>query len=403
MLSRLIVTVLLLVLMMPLVTGCWNRKELNELGITSAIGFDYAAGRVRVTAQVIDPGEISNRTGGGTSSRAPVTLYEETAGSVMEAIRAITTKSPRKVYLSHLRVVIIDEKLAREGMRNIIDFLSRDHELRRDFFILVAQNTTSREILNILTTIEKIPANKIYNSLKVAEESWAPVFGTNLETLVYSLVTEGLNPLLPGIRIEGDPRLGEMQENVEHISSPARLTLSGLAVFRGDRLVGWMKGTEGVGANFIMNKVKSTVIRVACPETKGNVTMEIIRSQSRIKSEIKDSGPSVRIEVMGEANVADVECQIDLSDPSAIKELEQALDEQVGKLIKQAIASSQHKFKSDVFGFGNILYRQHPRLWQSLKGYWKDKYPKIPTEVDVKISIRRTGTVTKSFITEIKE
>ncbi|WP_159885309.1 Ger(x)C family spore germination protein [Paenibacillus puerhi] len=394
--------VLLLSISVPLMSGCWNRKELNELGITSALGFDYQNGRIQVTAQVMDPGEISNRSGGSSSGRAPVTLYEETAGSVMEALRSLTTKSPRKIYLSHLRIVIINEQLAKNGIRSIIDFLSRDHELRRDFYILVAKNSTAREILNTFTTIEKIPANKIYNSLKVAEENWAPVFGTNLEYLIYSLVTEGLNPLLPGISIVGDAKLGEKKENVEHISSPARLTITGLAVFRGDRLIGWMSRSEGVGANFITNKVKSTVIRVACPESKGSVTLELMRTQSRMKIASHQGQPAINIEVSGEANIGDVECSLDLSDPQTITNLEKALDMRITTLMKQAIKNSQ-KINSDIFGFGNAIYQQKPKLWLTLSDHWRDKYPEFPSRVKADIRIRRTGTVSQSFINEVKE
>ena len=41
--------------------------------------------------------------------------------------------------MSHLRIVVFGEELAREGIAKAIDFLLRDHEIRADFYMLVAR------------------------------------------------------------------------------------------------------------------------------------------------------------------------------------------------------------------------------------------------------------------------
>ncbi|MCZ8522605.1 MULTISPECIES: Ger(x)C family spore germination protein [Paenibacillus] len=385
-----------------LTTGCWNRRELNELAIASSMGFDVVKGGVTITVQVIDPGEISNKAGGGSAGRAPVTLYDAHEDTVFQAIRSITTKSPRKIYLSHLRIVVISEELARKGIRNIIDFLSRDHELRRDFYILIARGKAS-DVLNTLTTIEKIPANKMFNSVKVAEESWGPVLGTNLEDLIGKLVRPGIAPLVPGIRIIGNKEQGSKKSNVERIASPARLNIGGLAIFHKDKLLGWLNEKEGVGANFILNKMKSTVVAASCPGGTGKLGAEVIRSESSMKASNQGDNPLIVIEVRSEANVADVECSLDLTKKETIKELETSLNDEIRGMIDGAIRAAQKKFKSDAFGFGDTIRRKKPELWARLEDQWNEIYPTVPYEIRVETKLRRTGTMSQSFIEEIKE
>ncbi|WP_281890333.1 hypothetical protein [Paenibacillus sp. YYML68] len=145
MLKPVITCVLCLLLAIPL-TGCWNRKELNDLAIAGGLAIDQAdASQYKVTVQVVDPSEVASRKGGG--GRSPVLTFEATAPSVFEAIRKLTTSSPRKIYLSHLRIVVLGQQLAERGIAKPLEFLSRDHEVRSDFFVILAKDAKASDIL----------------------------------------------------------------------------------------------------------------------------------------------------------------------------------------------------------------------------------------------------------------
>lgn len=38
-------------------TGCWSRKEINELAITSALGFDYVDDQYVISTEILNPGD----------------------------------------------------------------------------------------------------------------------------------------------------------------------------------------------------------------------------------------------------------------------------------------------------------------------------------------------------------
>ena len=42
-------------------SGCWNRRELNDLAIAVAAGVDWVDGRYRLTVQVANPGAHRQR------------------------------------------------------------------------------------------------------------------------------------------------------------------------------------------------------------------------------------------------------------------------------------------------------------------------------------------------------
>lgn len=391
----------MLILVLTVNTGCWNRRELNDLAIEVAMGIDKSGGQYRITTQVVDPGEVAARKGG--TGRTPVTVYQATSGTIFEAQRKMTTMSPRKIYIAHLRMVVIGEELAREGISEFLDFLSRDHEQRPDFFVVVAKGTSAENVLKILTPLEKIPANKLFYSLKTSEKVWAPTSSVTLDVLISDLVSTGKQPVLTGLEIKGDQEAGESTENIEEIAAPAQLQYSGLGVFKKDKLVGWLNEAESKGYNYIMDNVKNTVGVIRCPKG-GKAGMEVIRSKAVMKGKVKNGKPEADVEIRIEANVGEIACKnLDLTKTDTIYEMEARSEQRVKEITEKAIKKAQKKYKADIFGFGEAVHRANPKFWKRIEKNWDREFVDLPVNVKVDVKIRRTGTVSQSFLKELKE
>lgn len=380
-------------------TGCWNRRELNELALAVAMSIDKVDDQYEITVQVVDPGEVASNQGG--TGRTPVTTYSETADHLFEAVRKITTISPRKIYFSHLQRFVISEEIAQEGIKNTLDFLTRDAEFRKDFYIVVSKDIEARDILQNLTSIEKIPASKLRSSLETSEKSWAPTVAIQMDELISSMTSDGKEPVLTGITIIGDKEKGELKDNVEKISSYSHLKYTSIAVFNEDKLVGWLNEKESKGYNYIAKNVKSTVGSVACPD-KGELVLEIFNSKAKVKGKVVKGKPQININITIDANIGEVTCHLDLTKPETITKIEK----NAGKVNKDIIETSIKKAKElkvDIFGFGEVIHRSDPKQWKLLKNDWNEQFVNIPVHVKSEFKIRRTGTVNQSFLENVKE
>lgn len=380
-------------------TGCWSRRELNDLAIVTAIGIDKQGGEFQLSVQVADPAEVAAQK--GTSGRAPVTMYNASGDTVFEAIRKMTTVTPRKLYFSHLRIFVISEELAREGIGKILDLFSRDHEVRTDFYMVVSKGTKARDILNVVTPLEKIPATKMYTSLEVSEKAWAPTVSIQLDELISDLVNEGRHAVLTGIHIQGGPPKGIGNDNVDMIDSPANLQYGGIAVFKRDKLIGWLNEEESKGYSNLTDKLDSTVIAITCPKG-GKMGVEVIQSKTKIKGMVKDGIPQVEVNVYTEANIADVECEVDLIKTKTLSELEKRV-EQVMKSDAEHSVKKAKQLQSDIFGFGEAIHRSDPEYWNKVKKEWNQRFQDLQVKINVDVKIRRLGTVGDSFLNKIKE
>ncbi|MDQ6422436.1 Ger(x)C family spore germination protein [Paenibacillus sp. LHD-117] len=390
----------LLILSMLFVSGCWNRRELNELAIAVGIAIDKAGDRYKVSVQVVEPNEIAGKKGGAVS---PVTMYQSTGRSIFEAGRRMTTVSPRKIYYSHLRMLVIGEEVARDGIGNVLDFLSRDHELRTDYFIAVAKHTTAENTLKILTPIERIPAVKLYSTLESSEKAWAPTTTVTLDELLTTLVSSGRQAVLTGLQVIGDQKTGEKRQNLQTVKGNTKLRYSGIAVFKADKLIGWLSEEESKAYAYINNTLDSTSGVVQCPDGGGIATGEIIRSDTKVKGKMIDQTPHIYIDVRSELNVAEVQCSIDLTRTDTIAKLEQLTNAKVKTFIERTIKTVQTKYKVDIFGFGEVIRREDPMAWRTLKHDWDKTFRKVQVHVTVENKIRRLGTVNNSFIEEMNK
>ena len=75
--------ILLLLSLIFLLSGCWDKRELNELAITMALGIDKSDDGYKVTAQVAVPSELSSKGGPGHSQ---IVLFQATGKTVEDAI-----------------------------------------------------------------------------------------------------------------------------------------------------------------------------------------------------------------------------------------------------------------------------------------------------------------------------
>ncbi|WP_246132103.1 Ger(x)C family spore germination protein [Paenibacillus hemerocallicola] len=391
--------VTMLVLGCTILTGCWDRRELNDLAIAVGIGMDRDGSQVQVTAQIVNPAEVASKKGGGGYS-TPVTILSATEKTFFEALRKLTTVAPRRVFASHLRVLIIGEDLARQGIEKVMDGISRNHEFRSDFFLIVAKGARADEVLEILTPIEKIPANKMFNTLEMSERVWAPTVKMPLDRFISDLSDPSKDAVLTGIRIEGDQEAGRTKGNVGKTGDYTKLQYSGLALFKGDKLIDWLNDEESKGYNYIMDNVKNTVGHLTCP--KGDeLTVEVVRASSKVTGKVAGGKPKIEVHIFAEENVGEVQCEVDLTKTETIEQLEALAEQKLKKIITASIRKAQ-KHKADIFGFGEAIEDADPKAWLDMKRDWGSRFAELDVSVRTDVEIRRLGTTNNSLLEKRK-
>ena len=105
---------LLLIASLPILPGCWDRKELNEIALIRAIGIDRTEdGQIEVALLQAIPQRAgmpgSGKKRGSKGCSRPRASHPR--GEV-----EIAAKLGRKIFAGHQEVVVLGKRLARKGI-----------------------------------------------------------------------------------------------------------------------------------------------------------------------------------------------------------------------------------------------------------------------------------------------
>ena len=172
-----------------------------------------------------------------------------------------------------------------------------------------------------------------------------------------------------------DPVVCRIEIINEKDSKNKKMRFTGAAVFKKDKLVGFLDCPETRGLNWILGKVKSGIIVVKSPKEKTrNVALEIIRASSKITPEIQDGELVITVEIKEEGNLAEQMSNIELTNIEMFKMLEQRKTAVIKNEIESVLKKAQREWGVDIFGFGETVHRKYPREWKELKDQWRDVF-----------------------------
>lgn len=388
-------------ILLLLLTGCWDKKELNELAVATGLSIDKAENGYKFSVQIVNPIEISPQA--SASGITPVTVRSKQGETMYETMRRLSLTNSRRIYTPHLRLLVISEEVAREGIEDVLDYLSRDRDFRADFFIIIAKGSKAEDILKIQTITEKIPANALYNILETSGKVWAETVSINLGELLDMMTIPGTSPVLSGMQVKGDLKEGETIANTETTHSPAGFNYVGLGVFKKDKLIGWLSEEEGKGYNYITDNIHNTVGHINCADG-GKISIEVIRSKTKQHANTNiDGKPRIELDIRIQANIGEADCSVDLENPNEISKLETLMEERITDIINTTINRVQEEYKTDIFGFGETIYRSYPKVWKEIEGDWEEHFANLDIKIKVNVNINELGTIGNPIKQYIKE
>lgn len=373
---------LLLVIAAALIlAGCWNRREIETLGFTLLAGVDYLAEEemYEVSVQVVKTAAFAKEApGGGAPAAKPYHVVAARGRTVFDAIRNITREANRKIWWGHNLIVVLGEATARRGIRPVLDWFARDGESRRLFWVVVTPGR-ARDVVTADVQAVRIPAMGLNEVIKVHR-------ATSTAQAVR------LHDLLRALSAPVAATAGKV-EIVQGLMGP-EFHYEGSAVFRADRLAGYLDARETRGMLWVTGKVKSGIVVIPCPRGRGEVGIEIIHTSARIRPDL-DDGLAIAVEVKKEGHIGDQLCE----EPLATVEDWWTMEAAEARVIRGEVEAALRRaraLQADLFGFGARIYQEYPAEWKRLEKEWAERhFPRIPVHVQVEARIRRPGLITR--------
>ncbi len=383
-----IITALLLLILSTQLCGCWDRREINDLGFVVGVGYDYAEidGKpgVKLSAQIANPAVLASGQGGasttggtgGITGAGPFWTVSDTGVTIREAISKMNYRIPKQLFFGHVRINIISEKMARSSLTPLLDRLTRSRESRDNNFIAVSKGDAGN-VLEQKSPVFQSTALAL-NSIFLDKDGWQGILAVNTADFQYRLSTGVTSPLAPVVEVIPQASLTVEEKRAGTTNTVA---VTGLAVFNPEgRLVDFLDERESMGLIWVLNRAKNRVLTVPqfVDGEEELISLSLVKTKSKVVLSIGEDGlPVFEIKTHADFDVLEhFGIHRGLSDVDFINDLERTAGSQVINEIEAAVKKSQ-QINADIFGFGEEVRRQQRREWPQYRDHWSEIYPMV--------------------------
>lgn len=356
-------------------TGCWDRVEINDLGLVLATGLDLTEdGEFELSVQLAIPKAMGGGQGGSGGQAAggkPVTVEKATGKTIFDAMSVLQERYSRRIFWGHNRVIIIGEKLAKEGIQRHLDFFARHPDARLRSFTFVTEKAT--DVLKIIPDIDN-------SSAEVAKElgNFKIGMSVTVKDLLEMLRGETGAAALPWIETKGKNSL----------------QLNGTAVFKKDKMVGRINDRVTRGLLWIRDEIHLSTVTIEPEDSKEEISFNLIRSNTKLIPKIENGKWKMTIKIMTEDDAVENETNLNLMNPKVVNKLEKELVQAIDQRVRLALEQVQTDMEADIFGFAEVFHRKYPDQWSKVKNQWDERFPEVEVEIITKAYIRRPGMST---------
>lgn len=367
--------ILYIIFSLLLLTGCWDRTEINDLALITASSYDMApGGKLQYSVQILLPAGGSKGGGqGGSGGQGKKSYVVETAVGIDpgDAEKNIQKKFPRRLFRGHRRVIIFGEELARHGLEIMLDSIGRDPQNRLRTNVIVAKGQKGIDLLKSDYPIERIPTEAMREMT---------VLGVGIDANIHDLLIAASNKGVQAIAVAIEKGQGE-----------EGFKTAGLALFKDLKLEGYLDNEKTEGFLWTKGRQKKGIIATQVPGYDGVIRINIKSQEARIVPKIKGKKPVIGIEILGSGSIYGNSTKLDMSVPDNIKIAQKAVNERIRKQVEDTVVSVQKEIGTDIFGFGLAFSQFKPAEWGKLEKYWDYIFPELDVYLSVDFRIRTSG------------
>lgn len=407
------VLIVLLILILLITNGCWDRRELESLGIVQALGIDSGPNpkEITVTTMIAIPSKLGGQPGGGGGGGGDepgVLKISVTAPSIYEAFNKINTMINREVSLLQNQVLLIGEAMAKEGIKKWVDNLIRYREMRRTMTILICKGKAA-EIMEVQPKLENKPSEYFIDLVATSRRTgmYPAVTLNDFFKRYESFTQENYLPLLD-IHLKDDDKkaqggAGEQKEASQ--SSPGQpapegeepkpelVRFIGSAIFKKDRMVGNFDNYETQILLLLNNEFKEALLTIADPlQQDYHIVFRLLSTVPvQIQYRRQNNIDRFKVKLQLEADLVSIQSKIDYTRPKLENYLSRVIAGELKNRVTKLIKKAQQEYNSDVFGFGQKVRSTFLTSPEFENYHWPDRFKDAEINVEVKVDLRRVG------------
>mgnify|MGYP000681878156 FL=1 len=375
--------IILLIFLTFICTGCYNYKELNELGIVSAMGISKDGDLYNLDIQLLNVLD-SEKSG---LNKSPITVISGQGETIFEAARSMNKKTSKVFFLADVDYVFLDQSVLNDGLDEIMDFLIRDTRLSLNFLVVTSTENKSLDILSSISHFDTNSANNLYDAVMNSEIRYGGINSLHVRELINNYYAKGKYTIFPNVYIKDTSKSSE-NDSLEDSKSESYVEVKNMVFFK-DKEAIELTDEETKGVNFLRNKIKNATLTIECDG--GYFTIETLESKMKLKSKLNIDQLNVNGNVGAE--IVYYGCKDNLDNADVLKSISKKAEKEVESYITKAFNKSK-KYNYDFLGLGNYIYKNNYKYFDFENKDWnKDGLNKLNLKYNIDVSLYKQGNL----------
>lgn len=434
-----IVVVILSFVFIYAFSSSYSSHTIDNIAYVIAIGIDDANidDNLKVTFEFINISSFSKK---GASEESSPILEQVTAPSINSAVDIMNAYMGKQINLSHCKVIVFSESLARKGILNEISELINDKQVRGTTDIVITDSDSKEYLKNSISSLEKtvtkyynifgksssytgytsnISLGNFYEAMIADEAGSVAIHGKILPSSQNSKSSESNNSSQNSN--DNDSKGATSNDTNSNTSSSESNTLnsndstqnnsdsnsnntslledsivgdkgvenSGLAVFKENKLIDYLNSEEALCYSMISNKIDNFYITIDNPfGDSGLIDLSFsMNHNSRIKIDTSTDTPIINVSFSLDNKILNILENVDYNDPENLKAISEASSKYLEDIISTYLYRCSKELDCDINGFyksakSNFL---NNNSWKTYN--WKDKFKNSVFNVHVESTI----------------
>lgn len=375
--SRRLLLAVILVCCCSLLTGCWSYWGLDEMVIVTGLAIDKKPTKdgYHLTIEIVDTKSASNDS-------VEVQYVETEGATLFAAFRNAKRRLSNKLYGGNMELIVISKELAaEEGVLFLLEEFLRDDEPRETLNIAISLEDTASKVLLSEGIESSVVSYEMNESLEEDNEITSSTRYVPLYKAYSAIKAPGKSLVLPALCLAAN----RDKQTVE---------THGIALFRGDKLSGFLTPEKTLYYLFFVNEVKGGVINFGYDKSEAGLSSAVIK-ESHVKKryELENGQLTIKLKVRVVVNITETKSQVDLRMATERKHLEQQITAVITDRIHALFSEVQQTMGYDIFGFGSMVYQKEPDLWRMVEADWDNLFRAAKLEVDTQVDLFNTGVL----------
>lgn len=406
--TKTVCRMLLLLVMVCLVTGCWDREELEDKSYVIGLGLDLSKqdGKIKVTMLLANP-EVGSIQGGGGSTEKPREIISFDANDFIAAKATANSIISRNISYELLRIFVVSEEFASDSNFHVtFSEVLKDKEIRLNSYLAVSSEKANEYFLNNRPKMETrphkyfqfmvnhgidnglIPDSTLFRYFLTADR------GTDLFLAMYTTAKREKNP---EIKMEDDYLAGELNATGELDNTQ----FIGSAVFKSGVMISKLTGQETRTVNILddTTNIKDILVNIPDPfsaEPKQFAARILKTENNKVRMNLKGVTPRISITIPLKLEIMTNPSDTNYLDEKKRQILKKQIANHIEEVMEKLFKKTQTKLKGVPYPLSLYARKYFATLQEYQKFNWAKSYLRADIDVKAEIEIVDFGNQTKS-------